>query len=113
MNIEIDVMTLKQKLDSGEPIVLLDCREPFERELARIEGVGEAASFFVPMNDTPTKLSELVPHRHDCLVVYCHGGLRSFHIAQWLSTQGFRQAQSLAGGIDDWSCQIDPTVPRY
>ena len=113
MNIEIDVLTLKQRLDLGERIVLLDCREPFERELARIENVGESASLFVPMNDTPTKLPELVPLRHENLVIYCHGGFRSYHVAQWLSTQGFLRAQSLAGGIDDWSCQIDSTVPRY
>jgi rhodanese-related sulfurtransferase len=54
---------------------------------------------------------ELDPHEH--IVVYCHHGVRSMNVTSWLRQQGFEKAQSLAGGIDRWAREIDPTIPKY
>jgi rhodanese-related sulfurtransferase len=87
--------------------LLLDCREPMEYELARIEG-----SVLMPMGDIPSRAhQELDPDQR--IVVVCHHGQRSLNVTMWLRQQGFEQAQSLAGGIDAWSCSIDPAMPRY
>ncbi len=84
---------------------LLDVREPWEWTLGRI---GEPQ--LVAMNDLTTEIELL--DRSCELIVYCHHGVRSNVAAEWLRTQGF-QARNLAGGIDRWSREIDPTVPRY
>lgn len=107
MPLEISPKDLNNVLARGEPLLLVDCREPWENEHVRLEG-----SLLIPMNDTPDRLEELrsSPGR---LVIYCHHGIRSMQVAHWLRSQGFEEAQSLAGGIDSWSLQIDPELPRY
>lgn len=86
---------------------LIDVREPWEFETARIEG-----GLLMPMGDVPARAhQELDPDER--LVVVCHHGQRSLNVAAWLRNQGFEQAQSLAGGIDAWSAFVDPKVPRY
>ncbi len=65
------------------------------------------------MSELPARVGELAETLSKPLVVHCHHGGRSLRVANWLRTQGFPQAQSLAGGIDQWSLEIDPTVPRY
>jgi len=86
---------------------LIDVREPWEFETAHIED-----SLLMPMGDVPARAhQELDPDER--LVVMCHHGMRSMNVAVWLRNQGFEQAQSLMGGIDAWSAEIDPTVPRY
>lgn len=94
-------------LDAAEA-VLLDCRTPEEREFARIE-----RSRFVPMQEVPSRLDELAPYREQTLIVYCHHGVRSLRVATFLRDRGFDRAASLAGGIDRWSVEIDPSVSRY
>jgi rhodanese-related sulfurtransferase len=86
--------------------VLLDVREPFERETAKIE-----PSIHIPMQQVPERLAELPKDRP--LVVYCHGGTRSAMVAGFLEHQGFREVVNLRGGIDAWSREVDPSVPRY
>jgi rhodanese-related sulfurtransferase len=86
---------------------LIDVREPWEFETAHI-----ADSVLMPMGDVPARAhQELDPDER--LVVVCHHGMRSMNVAVWLRNQGFEQAQSLMGGIDAWSAEVDPTVPRY
>ncbi len=86
---------------------LIDVREPWELAAARIEG-----SLSLPMGDVPARAHhELDPDER--LLVICHHGLRSMNVAVWLRNQGFEQAQSLRGGIDAWSLEVDPTVGRY
>ena len=86
---------------------LIDVREPWEFNAARIEG-----SVLMPMGDVPARAhQELDPDEH--LVVLCHHGVRSINVTAWLRNQGFEQAQSLRGGIDAWSAEVDPSVPRY
>jgi rhodanese-related sulfurtransferase len=106
--IDIDVRTLKQMLDRGEKFTLLDCREPHELATARIAG-----AVHIPMREIPSRLAELEPQKAGRIVTHCHHGGRSLRVTQFLRQQGFAQAQNLAGGIDAWSLEIDPGVPRY
>lgn len=112
---------LRETGPAGVPAVaLVDCREPFEHAICRIEGAA-----LVPMDETPARLDDLralldraAEHaaEHDQppeLVVYCHHGVRSLRVAHFLRGKGFQTARSLAGGIDRWSEQIDPAVPKY
>jgi rhodanese-related sulfurtransferase len=86
---------------------LIDVREPWEFETAHIEG-----SVLMPMGDVPARAhQELDPDER--LVVVCHLGQRSLNVTVWLRNQGFESVQSLRGGIEAWSAQIDPSVPRY
>ena len=104
---EISAQELSERLQRGEAIRLIDCREPWENELVRLE-----QSTLVPMNDTPGRIDELRGIEGQ-MVVYCHHGVRSMHVVQWLRSQGLTDIVSLAGGIDAWSLQIDPDMPRY
>ncbi|MDR3772194.1 MAG: rhodanese-like domain-containing protein [Terracidiphilus sp.] len=86
---------------------LIDVREPWEFATASIPG-----SVAMPMGDVPARAhQELDPEER--LVIVCHLGMRSMNVAVWLRNQGFEQAQSLRGGIDAWSAEVDPAVPRY
>ena len=106
--LETDVASVKQMLDRGEKFILLDCREPDEHAAARIAG-----SRLIPMREIPARLAELAAHKDERIVVHCHHGGRSMRVTNFLRQQGFSQAQNMAGGIDAWSQQIDPSVPRY
>lgn len=106
--LEIAAVELSNQLKSapGE-LVLLDVREPWEVATARID-----PSKNIPMGKiTSRAVQELDPGMR--IVTYCHSGIRSLDVAIWLRSQGFESAQSLHGGIDAWSREIDPTVPRY
>ncbi len=86
---------------------LIDVREPWEFATAHIDG-----SVPMPMGDVPARAhQELDPDEH--LVVLCHMGMRSMNVTVWLRNQGFEQVQSLRGGIDAWSAEVDSAVPRY
>jgi rhodanese-related sulfurtransferase len=105
--IEISAGDVKAKLDAGEPLRLIDCREPFEWELCRIEGAR-----LLPMNSIPQHLQELDDDGPP-IVVYCHHGVRSMSVVDWLRRQGVENCQSMSGGIDYWSLTVDRSVPRY
>ena len=105
---ETDCRTLKTKLDAGDDLLLLDCREEDEYQLARIEG-----ATLIPMSQLQARAAELEPHRQREIVVHCHHGGRSLQVTAWLRQQGFANVRSLAGGIDQWSAEIDPSVARY
>ena len=86
---------------------LIDVREPWEFATTHVEG-----SILMPMGDIPARAhQELDPEEH--LVLMCHHGMRSMNVAVWLRNQGFEQAQSLRGGIDSWSAEVDPGISRY
>ena len=107
MAAEITAEELKSRLWSAETITLLDVREPWECQIARIEG-----SKHIPMGDIPSRAhQELDPDAY--IVVVCHHGVRSLNVTHWLRQQGFENAQSLRGGIDSWSRTIDPRIPVY
>lgn len=107
MDYEITPEEVKRKLDAGETFSLLDVREPWEFETARI-----ASAKLMPMGDVPFRAhQELDPEEH--IVVLCHHGLRSMNVTVWLRQQGFENVQSMRGGIDAWSRAVDPKVPMY
>jgi len=107
LDYEISDSELKSLLDNGAEVTLLDVREPWEYETARI-----ASSKHIPMGDIPARFNqELDPDSH--IVVVCHHGVRSMNVTAWLRQQGFAKAQSLRGGIDRWAREIDSTVPLY
>lgn len=94
-------------LHVAKKVRLIDVREPWEVATANIEG-----SVPMPMGDVPARAhQEIDPDEH--IVVYCHAGVRSMNVTVWLRNQGFEQAQSMRGGIDAWSVEVDPKVPRY
>ncbi|MBW7905116.1 MAG: sulfurtransferase [Phycisphaerae bacterium] len=104
---EISVGELRQRLaEPARAPVLLDCREPNEVEICRIDG-----ALHIPMRQVAERLSELDPQRE--IVVYCHHGRRSAMVAGLLAASGFGRVLSLRGGIDAWSCEVDPAMPRY
>lgn len=105
--IEIDPSEVKRRIDAGQGIRMLDVREPFEHRQAHIAGVE-----LIPMRSVPQSLEPLRAGKGQ-LVVFCHHGVRSLQVVQWLRHQGLEDAVSMAGGIDRWSLEIDPTVPRY
>ncbi len=109
MNLEISAADVKKKLDAGEAVVLLDCREPFEHAICHLPGAE-----LIPMNTIPQRLADVerLTDRGE-LVVYCHHGMRSLNVANWLRQQGVENVRSMTGGIDAWSLQIDRLVPRY
>jgi rhodanese-related sulfurtransferase len=86
---------------------LIDVREPWE-----VAATSVAGSLPIPMAEIPARaFAEL--HRDQRLIVVCHHGVRSMNVTIWLRRQGFEQAQSMRGGIDAWSREIDPRVARY
>ncbi len=107
MDYEITPEEVKRKLDQGDKFTLLDVREPWEFETASIDGAK-----LIPMGDIPARANqELDPEDH--IVVICHHGVRSMNVTAWLRQQGFEKAQSMRGGIDAWSRDVDSTVPTY
>ena len=106
-DLEITPLEVKQRLERGEKLLVVDVREPWEFQTAHIAG-----SKHIPMGDIPARFNqELDPEEH--IVVVCHLGVRSMNVTAWLRQQGFEKVQSLRGGIDRWSREIDPTVPIY
>lgn len=105
---EITVEALAERLEKGEPTVLVDVREHWEHEIAHLP-----ESILAPLGVLPDHVDE-IPEAEDALVVvYCHHGIRSLGGAAILQRLGIEKAVSLAGGIDAWSRRIDPKVPRY
>jgi len=105
-NLEITPSEVKQRLDRGECLCFVDVREPWEHQLCRLEG-----SKLIPLGQIPASLSEF--EGADSVIIFCHSGRRSLDAAVWLRSQGVTGARSMAGGIDRWSQEIDPRVPRY
>ena len=107
MDYEITPEQLKALRDDGTSVTVLDVREPWEYDVAKIAG-----STHIAMGDIPARFNqELDPEEH--IVVVCHHGVRSMNVTAWLRQQGFEKVQSLQGGIDRWARQIDPSVPVY
>jgi adenylyltransferase/sulfurtransferase len=102
----ISVHELKRKMDAGEPFKLIDVRETFEYEIARIDGAK-----LIPLREIADRASEL--QQDDPIIVHCHSGIRSANAVQLLRQRGFANVYNLEGGIDAWSDKIDHNVPKY
>ena len=103
---EITATELAKEMQQKADLLLVDVREPLERDICHIEG-----SILVPLGALPARLDEIDGHGET--VTYCHGGVRSMQALEILRAAGFANVRSLRGGIDAWSTQVDPTVPRY
>ena len=111
---ELSVQELAGRLNRGDAVVLLDVRETFERELCAIEVPSNAADLHIPMRSISARLPELrLAAGERALIVYCHHGVRSRAVVEWLLGQGIEGVENLSGGIDAWSREVDPSVPRY
>lgn len=106
--LEISVQDLKEKLDAGERVHLLDVRQPEEVAVVALDGAEQ-----IPMMDLFLGLRKTEAASDAEIVAFCHVGLRSLEAARFLRQQGFERACSLAGGIDAWSRLIEPDLPRY
>ena len=106
--IEISCSEVAALLDAGAPLLLVDCREPAEFAIASIRGAQ-----LTPLGQLAEQIAAWGEPDDRTLVIHCHHGGRSLQAALWLRQQGFTAAQSMAGGIDRWSQEIDPEVPRY
>ncbi|HLY10836.1 MAG TPA: rhodanese-like domain-containing protein [Planctomycetota bacterium] len=105
---EIGARDLAERIRQGKPLLLIDVREDWEREIGRIAG-----DLHIPMNTLPQRLGEVRAPADGEIVVYCHAGVRSMMVAGFLEQNGIPGVLSLAGGIDAWSSEVDPAVPRY
>ncbi|MBT8098506.1 MAG: hypothetical protein KJO82_02085 [Gammaproteobacteria bacterium] len=97
---------LVQRRNSGELWRLLDVREPWETEIVRVDD-----AIFMPMQELPSRLTELSPE--EPLAVLCHTGGRSARVAEFLMHRGFSRVANVTGGIDAWSISVDASLPRY
>jgi sulfur-carrier protein adenylyltransferase/sulfurtransferase len=103
---ELAPLQVKRRLDAGEPLRLLDVREPWECAIAQLAG-----SVNIPMGEIPSRWQEL--DADSDIVVVCKAGSRSRRVAQFLSAHGFGRVANLAGGIDAWTRDIDPGLASY
>ena len=103
---EVPPEELKRRLDAGEPLQLLDVREPWEYAIAQVPG-----SVNIPLNEIPRRLQELGVAGD--IVVMCKSGGRSRRAAEYLLTRGFERVGNLSGGIDAWTREIDPSLTPY
>ena len=108
MTPEITVDELGRRLEAGEKPLLVDVRQAWEHDLARLPD-----SQLVPLPELAARTAEVRPRPGQLVVCYCHHGVRSLRAADLLLQAGLREVVSLAGGIDAWSLQVDPSVPRY
>ena len=103
---DISPEELRTRLAEKRPLVLLDVRDEWETRLCRLE-----SSTHIPIEEIEFRTGELPPD--DEIVVYCHHGIRSAAVADYLRGQGFARAVNLAGGLDLWARTVDPSMTRY
>lgn len=104
--LEISCRELKERIDRGDPIVLVDVREPYEAEIARIP-----CARLIPLADLPERCSELDPSAE--IVLHCRSGVRSLKALRLLQSRGFTRLKNLRGGILAWADEVDPSLPKY
>lgn len=104
---QISVEDLKSRLDTSANFKLVDCREQDEFDYCRIEG-----STLIPLSQFES-LAKQKLNSDDEIIIYCHHGMRSMHACLYLESLGFENITNVIGGIEAWSLQVDPKVPRY
>jgi molybdopterin/thiamine biosynthesis adenylyltransferase/rhodanese-related sulfurtransferase len=102
---EITARELKQRLDQGDQLFILDVREPHEYQICNLKG------HLIPLGELPRRVHEL-DSSHE-IIAHCRSGKRSAQAVDFLRRAGFRKVQNLRGGILSWSTEVDPSVPRY
>jgi len=104
--IEVAPREVHKLLETRENFLFVDVREKWEHDVSRIE-----SAVLIPMREIPVHLERLASAGP--VILFCHHGIRSLDAAAWLREQGVRDVRSMSGGIDRWSAEIDPQVPRY
>ena len=104
--LEITSVELKQRLDRGDKLTLIDVREPNEYQICRIPGTS-----LIPLGEIPRRYAEL--NKDEEIVVHCKMGGRSAKAADFLRQNGFNRVLNLKGGILDWIDKVDPSQPKY
>lgn len=105
-DLQISAREVSERIARGDKLLVVDVREPWESELCRIPG-----ATLIPLGALPANLNALLDAEE--VICYCHHGIRSLDAAVWLRQQGVESAKSMAGGIERWSLDVDPQVPRY
>ena len=113
---EVTPLQTREKMTAEPAVLLLDCRRPEEFQAARING-----AVLVPMSEIEQRADELIADdgpaaglgKDRPIIVHCHHGMRSLRVTATLRGLGFTNVKSMAGGIDQWSVAVDPSVPRY
>jgi rhodanese-related sulfurtransferase len=103
---EVSPQDLKARLDRNEAPLLLDVRQDWETQLCRLPN-----AVHIPIEELELRVEEL--NAQDEIVVYCHQGVRSAAVAEYLRSLGFRDVRNLSGGLDLWARTIDPSMRRY
>ena len=103
---EITPQDLKARLDRQEPPMLLEVRKDWETRLCRLPN-----AVHIPIEEIELRVDEL--NRDDDIVVYCHQGVRSAAVAEYLRSLGFTSVRNLSGGLDSWARTVDPGMRRY
>jgi adenylyltransferase/sulfurtransferase len=106
--VEISPRELARRLENGHAVRMIDVRQAWENELACLPG-----SVLIPLGELPQRVHEIPMEAAVMVVLYCHHGVRSLSAVAYLHRLGYYHVRSLAGGIDAWSCEVDPAVPRY
>ena len=106
MGTELTPVELRQRLERREPLVLLDVRQDWETRLCRLDN-----TVHIPVEEIELRSDELDPAAE--IVVYCHQGVRSAAVAEYLRGLGFANARNLSGGLDAWARTVDPSMRRY
>ncbi len=102
---EMQVEELRQRLDAGDDLFILDVREPHEYQICNLNG------YLIPLGELPKRVGELDPNRE--IVAHCKMGGRSAKAVAFLRQQGFKNVHNLEGGITAWADRVDPSVPKY
>jgi len=102
---QVTALELKQRIDAGESLYILDVREPWEYQIANLGGT------LIPVNEVARRMAEI--DRERAVVVHCHSGVRSQRIAEFLQQAGYPNVANLAGGITAWANDVDPTMRKY
>ena len=105
-DMQISTKEVNERVARGDKLLLVDVREQWEYDLCKIPGAK-----LIPLGTLPANLNALLDA--DEVICYCHHGMRSLDAAVWLRQQGVESAKSMAGGIELWSVEVDPQVPRY
>jgi rhodanese-related sulfurtransferase len=103
---QISPQELKARMDRRQAPALLDVRDDWETKLCRLEN-----SMHIPIEEIEVRVDELTPDEE--LVVYCHQGVRSAAVAEYLRQRGFTNVKNLAGGLEAWARTVDPSMRRY
>ncbi|HEU0053738.1 MAG TPA: rhodanese-like domain-containing protein [Longimicrobium sp.] len=105
---EITPTELKERLDRGDDLVIIDVREPFEWNIGNLEPYGAK---LIPLQQVPARLDEIDPAAE--IVLQCRSGGRSANALLFLRAHGYERLWNLRGGILAWSDEVDPSIPKY